>query len=437
MEDRNSLKSVLLLAANPKGTVSLRLQEEEREIRERLRLAGYGKTPINSAGAVRPRDIQQAMLDFKPQIVHFTGHGTGQDGLAFEDSAGQVKLIDAAALANLFQLFSDRVECVVLNACYSKFQAEAIAQHIDFVIGMSQAIGDRAAIDFAVGFYTALGAGETIDFAYKMGCNAIHLEGASEYLTPVLLTRKGNTKLHSLTTSLNQGESQVSPQEPDIPNFSKSPKTVENNRNSTGILLPLVRKNHLIVIGIPIVILGGWMANRSMLSPAASESVEESSIVVASQDSAQFTKDEIVGSWLVNEQCLDDKWSISANFSYLSNDTFSSQGSYTGIYEDNNQVTEVGLDLIMTGTWSLMEDRLIMIINDLNLRIVSIKINGQNFDLQQADQGKLKQVNQEMNDYFPSNFPGEFIIEELDETKMTLDAVGEVCPLVYEFVRQS
>jgi hypothetical protein len=48
MKDGTALKSILLLAANPKSTVSLRLQEEEREIKERLRLAGYGKIPISS-----------------------------------------------------------------------------------------------------------------------------------------------------------------------------------------------------------------------------------------------------------------------------------------------------------------------------------------------------------------------------------------------------
>lgn len=188
MNDNAAFKSILLLAANPKGTASLRLQEEEREIKERLRLAGYGRVPINSTGATRTRDIQQAMLDFKPQIVHFTGHGGGKDGLAFEDAIGQLKLVDSEALANLFKLFSSRVECVVLNACYSEVQAEAIAQHIDYVIGMSQAIGDRAAIEFAVGFYTALGAGESVEFAYELGCNAIQLEGIAEHLIPVLKT---------------------------------------------------------------------------------------------------------------------------------------------------------------------------------------------------------------------------------------------------------
>lgn len=186
MNGSTALKSILLLAANPKGTRGLRLQEEEREIKEQLRLAGYGKTPINSTGAARPRDIRQAMLDFKPQIVHFSGHGAEQDGLVFEDATGQEKLVGSEALADLFRIFSNRVECVVLNACYSEFQAKAIAQHVNYVVAMSKAIGDRAAIEFAIGFYSALGAGELIEFAYELGCNAIQLEGILEHLTPVL-----------------------------------------------------------------------------------------------------------------------------------------------------------------------------------------------------------------------------------------------------------
>jgi hypothetical protein len=39
---------------------------------------------------------------------------------------------------------------VVLNGCYFEAQAKAIGQHIPYVIGMNQAIGDRAAIAFAV-----------------------------------------------------------------------------------------------------------------------------------------------------------------------------------------------------------------------------------------------------------------------------------------------
>jgi len=92
-------------------------------------------------------------------------------------------------LAALFKQFVTQVKCIILNACYSKDQAIAIAEHIDYVIGMSQAIGDKAAISFAVGFYQALGAGRTIQDAYELGCVQIRLQGIPEHLTPVLIEK--------------------------------------------------------------------------------------------------------------------------------------------------------------------------------------------------------------------------------------------------------
>jgi GUN4-like/CHAT domain len=185
------MKSILLLAANPKGKSNLRLHEEEREISDRLRFEGYGKVPINTAPAARPKDVQRAMLDFDPQIVHFSGHGTGISGLCFEDETGREQLISAEALAELFKIFSKRVECVVLNACYSAEQARAIAQHIDYVVGMDGSIGDQAAIIFSVSFYGAIGSGRAVDMAYDLGCNAIQLETVAGQLAPILF-RKGN-----------------------------------------------------------------------------------------------------------------------------------------------------------------------------------------------------------------------------------------------------
>lgn len=170
----------------------MRLDEEVREINEGLQRARQREQfKLVQRWAVRPRDVQRAMLDEAPQIVHFSGHGAGEEGLAFEDEVGQPKLVTGEALAGLFKIFAKRgVECVVLNGCYSQVQAKAIAQHIPYVVGMKQAIGDKAAIAFAVGFYDAIGAGETIEFAYKLGCNAIQMQGITEHLTPVLLKRE-------------------------------------------------------------------------------------------------------------------------------------------------------------------------------------------------------------------------------------------------------
>ncbi|BAY22862.1 hypothetical protein NIES2100_26260 [Calothrix sp. NIES-2100] len=180
-------KVILILAANPKSTPALRLDEEVREIDAGLRRANQrDRFHLEQRWAVRSRDVQNALLDLKPQVVHFSGHGENEIGLILENEVGKAVAVSTEALAGLFELFADRVECVVLNACYSEVQAEAIANHIPYVIGMNKAIGDRAAIEFAVLFYAALGAGKSVEFAYKLGCNAIRMAGIEEYLTPVL-----------------------------------------------------------------------------------------------------------------------------------------------------------------------------------------------------------------------------------------------------------
>lgn len=191
-------KKILFLSANPKGTSQLRLDEEIREIKEGLRRSkkreGFA---IETGHAVRYREIWRAILDSGPNIVHFSGHGLGDEGLVFEDEAGQQKLVGAEALAGLFKLFADQIECVVLNVCYSEVQARAIVEHIPFVVGMNKAIGDRAAIEFAIGFYDGLGAGKTVEFAYKLGCNSIEIAGIPEHLTPQLL-RKNSIDIFSI-----------------------------------------------------------------------------------------------------------------------------------------------------------------------------------------------------------------------------------------------
>ena len=184
------VKKILLLSANPTNTSKLRLDEEVREIEAGLeRAKGREEFEIIPKLAVRTEDLRRALLDYEPQIVHFSGHGTGDEGLALENNSGQMQLVSAASLARLFKLFP-QIECVVLNACYSEVQAEAIHQHIDYVIGMNKAINDKAAIKFAVGFYDALGAGRTIEDGFEFGCTSIDLENIPESSTPVLKTRK-------------------------------------------------------------------------------------------------------------------------------------------------------------------------------------------------------------------------------------------------------
>jgi hypothetical protein len=183
-------KKILILAANPLETARLRLDKEVEEIRTTLQLSpNRDRFLIESRGAVRPQDLQTHMYNLKPQILHFSGHGDGDWGLAFEDENGMAKAVPTETLANTFKLFAKDLQCVVLNACYAVVQAEAICQHIPYVIGMNQQIGDEAARKFAEGFYRAIWDDRSIEDAFASGVNAIALDGIPEDLTPVLLKR--------------------------------------------------------------------------------------------------------------------------------------------------------------------------------------------------------------------------------------------------------
>ncbi|MCY6494585.1 beta-propeller domain-containing protein [Leptolyngbya sp. GGD] len=181
-------QAILFLAANPDGL--RRVGQELREIKEGLKRSKqrdcFSLTPCLD---VRPRDIQRALLDDPPNIIHFAGRGMGQEGLVLEDETGQPKVVDTAALAGLFALFVDQIQCVVLNGCYSEVQAQAIAQHVEFVIGIRDEISNETALEFAIGFYDALGAGRPIEFAHKLGCSAIQMQGLPEHLAPVLVQK--------------------------------------------------------------------------------------------------------------------------------------------------------------------------------------------------------------------------------------------------------
>lgn len=187
MPQNQGSKKVLFLGANPEESTRLRIDQEARDIDEGLRLARHrDRFQLTTKWAVRSRDLRRALLEENPQIVHFSGHGAGADGLVLENDAGEIQMVSSSALGALFGLFSDQIECVLLNACYSEAQANEIVQHIPYVIGMNKAVPDKTAIEFAVAFYDALGNGKDYEFAFRLGCAAVEMAGLSGALIPVL-----------------------------------------------------------------------------------------------------------------------------------------------------------------------------------------------------------------------------------------------------------
>ena len=183
---------VLFLAANPSKTGKLMLDDELRSITEKVYASEFRDyLEIESCWAVRPDDLLQSFNRYKPHIVHFSGHGSQVGELILVDSNNAPKPVDVQALKALFTVLKDNIQVVILNACYSRVQAEAITEVINCAVGMNESIGDQAAITFAASFYRALGFGRSIQEAFDQGKVALQLEEIPEENTPVLLVKEG------------------------------------------------------------------------------------------------------------------------------------------------------------------------------------------------------------------------------------------------------
>lgn len=183
--------TVLFIASNPLDQHQLRLDEEAREIEQMIRKSDYRDSIIfTTKWAARSLDILQTINELKPTIVHFSGHGSDQDELVFQDNNGQTKLISKEAIIQTMVSTSDTIELVFFNTCFSFNQAREITRHINAAIGMNTSIGDDAARIFAAQFYSALGFGHSIYKAFEQAKGALMLEGIPEEQTPEIYNKE-------------------------------------------------------------------------------------------------------------------------------------------------------------------------------------------------------------------------------------------------------
>ncbi|MCW5807212.1 MAG: CHAT domain-containing protein [Deltaproteobacteria bacterium] len=183
---------ILFLAANPANTPPIRLGEEARDIAHHLRVATHRDAfDLETRWAVRPDDVLLELNEHSPTVVHFSGHGDGAPGILLQDAIGNARPVDATVLRQLFKTMKGQIRIVVLNACFSDEQAEAIAEVIDIVVGMRAAIDDGSARRFAAAFYRGLAFGATIENAFDQGRLAIALDGLPDECAPILRVRSG------------------------------------------------------------------------------------------------------------------------------------------------------------------------------------------------------------------------------------------------------
>lgn len=187
----NQLK-ILFLAANPQQTTRLQLNEEARAISAAIR-DGCDRDLLDfkTEWAVRTSDLQQVILQYKPQILHFSGHGSKSPGLTMGDESGNAVHVNAAAIAAVVRAAAPLIRMVILNACTTLPVISHFQDAVDYTIGMERPISDEAAIWFSAAFYGALAAGTSVEKAFEWGIARLETEGSQEADIPRLLKRAG------------------------------------------------------------------------------------------------------------------------------------------------------------------------------------------------------------------------------------------------------
>ncbi len=219
---------VLLFAANPRGTAPLDLSREFREIDEEVRLSTFrSAVELILVPGTRPVDLLRKLNENQPQVVHFSSHGnpdeiilesgaaeaeaSGPDGPSIRSAderdmkrvrpdkieseglgQGRTQAVSKSAIVNVLRSCNEgNLRLVVLNACNTRPQAEALTQVVDCVVSMNRTITDQAAIKFAASFYGALAFGRSVQRAFDQGVARLSAEGIAECDTPELILRAG------------------------------------------------------------------------------------------------------------------------------------------------------------------------------------------------------------------------------------------------------
>jgi CHAT domain/RIP homotypic interaction motif len=167
---------ILTVFSNPFGTDGLRLDEEYRAIAQAIQAGRYReRLDIVSAPAARYDELGPHIQHHRPVVVHVGGHGSQTGELVFADEGGRPFDVSTSALADLFASHAATIRCVVLNGCFTKRLADAIAVYGPCVVGTSRAIPDVLAIEFAGAFYAAVANGRRFDEAFADGRNRLDL----------------------------------------------------------------------------------------------------------------------------------------------------------------------------------------------------------------------------------------------------------------------
>lgn len=200
--------SVLLTGADSDRQRPLAITKELDRVEAVLRpLTDSGKASVTRIDALRAGKLQMPLLQKKPQVLHFAGHGEWdgkrQEGALLLVGDGYPDRLETEFLATILR--GSSVRLVILSACdsapdndqlWAGMAQALVLAGVPAVVAMRYLISDGGASAFSEIFYTAIAAGEPLDRAMTHARQAMLGLGMNgEWLVPALFLRTGDARL--------------------------------------------------------------------------------------------------------------------------------------------------------------------------------------------------------------------------------------------------
>jgi CHAT domain len=186
--------NVLYLTANPDEQNALRVDAEVRQVKEAVRGSLLRENiVIHQSPAADLDSLIDGLNDYRPPIVHFSGHGYS-GGLAVDHAKvkrPKGKVITFGVLGQALAATDSPPSIVVLNARQSAVARQALIPPAQAIVVMQDSISDLAAAAFSAKFYAAIAAGQSLKSAFEQGRVAVANVSLNEAATPVLMTANG------------------------------------------------------------------------------------------------------------------------------------------------------------------------------------------------------------------------------------------------------
>jgi CHAT domain len=188
---KNGIKlRIAFLATNPDPDASLRTDVECRDVKHAVRSTANGQSiKVELFPAATLEDLIDALNEFEPQVVHFSGHG-GNGTVVFDkqnyDTGGGM-VLDFALVAKVIKSARTPPELLVLSACDTTTGAEQFLSTVSAVVAMSDEIDDPAACYFSARFYKSIASGATLQSALEQGKLVLEAGGFQDAELPTLI----------------------------------------------------------------------------------------------------------------------------------------------------------------------------------------------------------------------------------------------------------